>query len=203
MELDQAFVHMIEVMLKDLGIQALANEASRILKKPLWLTDLNYHFLTDPGAVYPVSEELVEGYRFGMLGKERLVYLHNKNITELINMHEGPYVYFDESLGNTLAVTAVRIRDVLVAHLVVSETDTPIGEFDIAFLNRLKNIMSLEIQRHSPTLQGSRSVSSLVMNEMLERKCSTMKHVYNRLEAAEYTISKNLRLSLSATSMRK
>ena len=202
MELDQALVHMIEVMLKDPGMQALANEASRILERPLWLTDLNYHFLTDPGAVYPVSEELVEGYRFGRLGKERLVYLHNKNITELVNTHEGPYVYFDESLGNTLAVTAVRIRDVLVAHLVVSETDTPIGEFDIAFLNRLKDIMSLDIQRHSPALQGSRgageqgsrSVSSLVMSELLERECSTMEHVYNRLEAAKYAINRNLRL---------
>ena len=194
MELEQAVFHMIEVMLKDPGLQALANEASRILKRPLWLTDLNYHFLTDPGAVYPVNEELMEGYRFGMLGKERLVYLHRKNITELINMHEGPYVYFDESLGNTLAVAAVRIKDVLVAHLVAGETDTPIGESDIAFLNRLKDIMALEIQRHSPALQGSRSVSSLVMSEMLERECSTMGHVYNRLEAAKYTIRQNLRL---------
>lgn len=194
MELEQAVFRMIEVMLKDPGIQALANEASRILERPLWLTDLNYHFLTDPGAVYPVSEKLVESYRLGMLGKERLVYLHQKNITELINMREGPYVYFDESLGNTLAVTAVRIRDIAVAHLVVCETDTPMGEFDIAFLNRLEDIMSLEIQRHSPAKQGSRSISSLVMSEMLERKCSTMEHVYNRLEAAKYSISQDLRL---------
>ena len=194
MELEQAVFRMIEVMLRDPGIQALANEASKILERPLWLTDLNFHFLTDPAAVYPVGKTLEESYRFGMIRKESLAYLHRKKITETINQHEGPYVYFDESVGSTFAVTAVRVKDVVVAYLVAGEAERPIGEFDIAFLNRLKDIMSLELQRHSPALQGSRSVPSLVMSEMLERKCSTMEHVYNRLEAAKYAISQNLRL---------
>ena len=194
MELEQAVFRMIKVMLKDLGIQALANEASKILERPLWLTDLNYHFLTDPGAVYPVSKELLENYRFGMVGKEHLAYLQRKKIAGAINQHEGPYVYFDESINGTFAVTAVRIKDVVVAHLVAGESERPMGEFDIAFLSRLKDIVSLELQRRSPALQGSRSVSSLIMSEMLERKCSTMEHVYNRLDAAKYTICQNLRL---------
>lgn len=194
MDLEQAVFRMIEVMLKDQGIQALTNEASRVLERPLWLTDLNYHFLTNPGAIYPVGEELLDSYRFGMLGKDRLVYLHRKRISEIINQHKGPYVYFDESISSTLAVTAVRVRDVVVAHLVAGEAEHPIGEFDIAFLNRLKDIMSLELQRRSSALQESKSVSSLVMSEMLERKCSKMEHVYNRLEAAKYTICRNLRL---------
>lgn len=194
MELEQAVFRVIEVMLKDLGIQALANEASRILERPLWLTDLNYHFLTDPGAVYPVGEKLLEDHRLGMIGKEGLVYLHRKKIAEAINRHEGPYVYFDESIGSTLAVTAVRVKDIVIAHLVAGEAERPIGEFDIAFLNRFKDIVSLELQRRSSALQGSRPVSSLVMSELLERKCSTMEHIYNRLEAAKYTICRNLRL---------
>ena len=194
MELEQAVFHMIEVMLKGPGIQALTNEASKILERPLWLTDLNYHFLTDPAAVYPVGSKVLENHRFGMIGKESLAYLHRKKIIETINQQEGPYVYFDESVSSTLAVTAVRVKDVVVAHLVASETERPMGEFDIAFFNRLKDIMSLELQRHSPALQGSRSISFLVMSEMLERKCSTMEHVYNRLEAAKFTICQNLRL---------
>ena len=196
MELEQAVFHMIEVMLKGPGIQALTNEASKILERPIWLTDLNYHFLTDPGAVYPVGSKVLENHRFGMIGKESLAYLHRKKITEAINQQEGPYVYFDESISITLAVTAVRVKDVVVAHLVASETERPMGEFDIAFLNRLKGIVSLELQRHSPALQGSRSVSFLVMSEMLERKCSTMEHVYNRLEGEKYTICQNLRLAV-------
>lgn len=194
MELEQAVFRMIEVMLKDPGIQALANEASKILERPLWLTDLNYHFMTDPGAVYPVDGKLAENYRFGTIRKEGLAYLQGKKIVEIINQHEGPYVYFDEMIGSTLAVTAVRVRDVVVAHLVAGEAGRPMGEFDIAFLSRLKDIMSLELQRRSPALQGSRSVLSLVMSEMLERKCMTMEHVYNRLEAAKYPICRNLRL---------
>lgn len=194
MELEQAVFRMIEVMLKDPGIQTLANEASKILERPLWLTDLNYHFLTDPAAVYPVGKGVLESYRFGMIGKESLTYLNSKKITDAVNQHEGPYVYFDESVSSTLVVTAVRVRDVVVAYLAAGEAERPVGEFDIAFLNHLKDIMSLELQRHSPVLQGSRSVSSLVMSEMLERRCSTMEHVYNRLEAAKYTICQNLRL---------
>lgn len=185
---------MTEVMLRDLGMQNIVDEASKIMERPLWLTNLNYHFLTNPGAIYPVNEKLMESYRFGMIEKERLLYLHHKKITDAINRNKGPYVYFDEILNSTLAVTAVRIKDIVVAHLVACETDTPIGEFDIAFLNRLKDVISLELQRNSPSKVESKSVISLVLNEMLERQCSTMNRVYNRLEAAKYTLGKDFRL---------
>ena len=194
MKLEQAVFHMTDVMLRDPGIQEIADEASKILGLPLWLTNLNYHFLTNPGAVYPVDERLMEGYRFGMIAKECLLYLHHKKMTETINQHKGPYVFFDESLHSTLAVTAVRIKDIVVAHLVVREVDAPIREFDIAFLNRLKDIISLELQRNFSARLESTSVTSLVLNEMLERKCSTMDRVYNRLEAAKYTLGKDFRL---------
>lgn len=99
MELEQAVFRMIEIMLKDQGIQKLADEASKVLGRPLWLTDLNYHFLTNPKAVYPVDRQLTESYRSGMIGRENLVYLHREKIIDAISHQPGSYVYYDESLN--------------------------------------------------------------------------------------------------------
>lgn len=40
MKLEQAIFHMTEVMLRDLGMQNIVDEASKIMERPLWLTNL-------------------------------------------------------------------------------------------------------------------------------------------------------------------
>ena len=194
MELEQAVFRMIEVMLKDQGVQKLADEASKVLGRPLWLTDLNYHFLTNPEAVYPVDRQLTEGYRSGMIGRENLVYLHREKIVDAISRQSGPYVYYDESLKRTLAVTAVRVKGVVTAHIAVLVGERPLSEQEIAFLNRLKDVFSLELQRTASANLGNRSVRSLILSELLEQRCTTMDRVYSRLEAAGYELASSLRL---------
>lgn len=196
LELEQAVLALIKVMTRDIGLQKLVDEASRMLGRPIWVVDLRYRLLTNPDSVFPTSEKIAAEYQAGMVGREDLLFLHQKKLIDAIDHNGYPYIFFNEPLQMNLVVVPVRVKGIVVARLTSCEIDRPLTETDLSFLDKLKDLLSLEFQRGGDGTNRSQTVFSHMMGEMLEQKCTTMDHVLNLMDAAGYTLNPELRLAV-------
>lgn len=196
MKLEQAVFDLMEVMMQNVGLQGIVDKASRILERPIWVMDLRYRFLTDPESVFPVSKKVAAEYQTGVLGRSSLLLLHQKKLIEEIDCSRRPYIFFDEALGIRMVATPVRVKGIVVARLASCEIDRPLTEFDLSLLDKLKDLVSLEFQRGDYGADRLQTEFSYMMSELLERKCTTMPHIFNYMEARGYTLNADLWLAV-------
>ena len=115
MDLENATLRLLDVVLKDGGLQGLADEAARIMERPVWLMDIGLRHLTDPSRVGPILHQLNRDYTSaGEMGSDSLLYVHQAGHIEAL-AKEDLYLHYNDRLEMNILGTAVRIKNVTVA----------------------------------------------------------------------------------------
>ena len=197
MNVTQSAQHMVDTLLKNQGLQYTADEASKLLNKPLWLFDLNYRFLTVPNAVFPVPELIEDSSRQGTMPLEGIQYIHAEKIPDKLWADSAPVCYYNSTLQVWLMVLAIRTKNVPVGFLVTcAGQDSPFEPEEIQFFQKLNGIFSLELERPSSVAYQVKSEISCLLDEMLEMQCQTMPYIFSRLEQLQFNLHPHLRIIL-------
>ena len=197
MDVAQSIQHMVDILLKDQGLQYTADEAAKLLNKPLWLFDLNYRFLTTPDAVFSVPELIADSFRHGTMPPEGIQYIYTEKIPDKLWADNAPVHYFNNTLQAWLMVIAVRIKHVPVGFLVsCAGPDNSFNPDEIQFFQKLNGIFSLELERPSSPAYHEKNELSCLLDEMLETQCRTMPYILSRMEQLQYAIHSHLRVIL-------
>lgn len=194
MDVDEATLRLLDIMLKDGGLQGLADEASQIMERPIWLMDIGLRYLTDPSHVYPVLYLLNRDYtNAGEMSNDALLYVHQAGHIEAL-AKEDLYLHHNDRLGTNVLGTVVRIKNVTVAYLFAAELNRPFTDMELSVIRKLRELCALELRHFHDALRINQPAEARLLHELLDQQCRTVDRVLSHGEALGIQFHSHMRM---------
>ena len=194
MEIEKAVFRLTDALIKDKGLQALADIASEELNKPVWIVDHDFNYLVVSDGAAKLDSFLEEAFSTLAADPEGLEYIHRKKLVDIVNSRTRPYAYYDEVIGRTVIVAAIKLKSVVAGYISTCETEDVFDETQIEFFGRARDIAALEFRVGGRFAQAHKTPMSGVLNEMLIKKCENMEHIRARMKALKFRPARKMRV---------
>ena len=155
------------------GMQALLDEASRMLEAPIVVIDSSYRLLAMSAIAFGETGEchLEEQRRLGFLTKRNLNRLRRDRVFEQIRRQPDQMIYnLPPDANHWWANMLVYVHGVEVAEIGIMENRHKFTEFDFELMKQLRYLVSFEVLRDNSFWESRGAAHGLLVAELLEHR---------------------------------
>lgn len=186
---------MLDALFTGLGLQYLINVAYEILGHPIYVVDNSYRYLAfsqrgDAGKVD--SPVLLEENKLGHIIDAGVRQIKKARLDEMIRKSPRPFYYDNAVLGGGTLIDLIIIHNVEVGHIMMYEMDKPFTHFDRVLLNRLSQMVALELQKNDFFKHNRGVMYSYFLADLLDNHISSYQSISKRLQVLGYTLKEKL-----------
>lgn len=139
--LNQQRIALNSVLFANQGLQALIDFAAQLFNNPVAVIDLQYKHLATS------ADFTAQSSQSQYIDAPGIHYIHKSHLTERIRDHSTPIQFFNDHLQTEVMVSAVKIDNIEVAHLIVTQTNQAFRATDLELLAYLAQLVANELQK--------------------------------------------------------
>lgn len=184
----------IQILLDNLGMQALADAAYDVLGNPVIIADNSYKILAS--CLNPISgrPDLDIQKDLGYVLESNISAMKQSRLYE--NARKAHYPYYCKEKGASAGwITAlVHIHNIETAHVAVADSNRLFTQEDYEFIDFFCRIVSLELQKSDFYKTNRSMMHSFFLSELLDNRILDLETIYRRARSLDWTITDYLRI---------
>lgn len=177
----------IEALLSDRGLQALAEAASSVLENPLLIVDPSHHYMAAAGVSTTThdtsrfTQVMREEMSFGDILEQGVAHIHFEKIDEKLAKSSGPLIRYNDVLEENTMTQSVHVHGISTAHVMLVAHNRGFSEQDIELFSFCVRCIGQEIQKGSLETSGVSQIESYFLHRLLEDEAPTPAATQRRL----------------------
>ena len=167
-------------------MQQLTNLISDLVDSPVFLVDLNYHFLTTLPSKFTVSNEtLLHHLHQGVPDQESILKINQADIVEKASRADRPFSFHLEE-GVCFFVSPVRRNGVLLGYLNLLQMKEEITEGDLTILQRTTDLFADAIYREDSDWRRKVTPGGVILDQLLSGEITDEESARKQFSANGY-----------------
>ena len=176
------------------GLQYLSGITGETLNNPVWITGLNYEYLTNPVPSLMRDPVFDSELSSGHVCSDDIVNLESRNIRAAVSSREFPTQITVEHLEMRMLIVPIRIKQTVVAFAHLLEQNHPFLDSDAEVLTHFAKLASSELQKAS-YFESQRGIAfSYFLSDLLNNKMNDELDLDKRLKALGHELHRYMRL---------
>lgn len=174
--------HLSHISSSSRGMQALIDEASRMLDAPIIVIDTSYRLMVmSTGNIEGDDAQLEEQRNIGTLTEQNLMRMRRDRIFEYIRKKPDRMLYcIAPDSAHWWMNMLVYVHGIEVAEIGIMENSRKFTEYDIELMKHLRYLLSMEIQRGQAFGANFGVAHGLLVSDLLEQKFTTIDVIRHR-----------------------
>ena len=148
-EIEAPLLSLYQEMASGQGMQTILDRASAFLDNPLFILDPTFHLLSQVPHPFTLENRILkEEMSLGHLLPESIQQIRHTQILDNILESRSPYVW-QVPQGVTFAACPIEYDHIVLAYLILVETEKPFSTRDLLFLKQFKKLAACEMMKDS------------------------------------------------------
>ncbi len=173
------------------GLQYLIDEAGSVLKNPIFVSDSSYHYIAYHCQVSPADDSeyaniIRQELEFNSILENGIEYIRTHKIDEALCRLDQPFKHHNDYIGKNTITGVVRIRGIIVAHVMMIEQNHPFTETDEECFARLVLFVGQEMQKLPLYQKNKGQMYSYFLINLLSDKQPSPAVIRRRVQVLHY-----------------
>ena len=183
-----------EALLSDKGIQHLTDVAFSVFQRPIMVIDSSYHFLAKQydAEAFRGREKIYEYLTKGDIARQEFLdrkginAIKKDRIQEELYKNTGCWHFEHSVLECGCAASGIRIKNTLVAYLIMIEGEKPLSEEEEELFATFRDLLCQELQKNQLYKSNRDDYISYLLVDLLNNKYPDEETIRKRLATADF-----------------
>ena len=182
---------MLQAHFSNKGLQYLIEEAASAFGNPIVVVDttfryIAYHLAELEGQDSELARSLTDEVRSQTVVEEAITYIRNEGIDQQVAQAAGPLVCMNPILCAKTMTSAVTVRGICMAHIMMIEHDKPFQATDSACFEKLTGFVAQEMQKSELWSPTAGEMGSFFLSSLLNDRSPSEAVTFRRLKALNF-----------------
>ena len=173
------------------GLQFLIEEAATAMGNPIVVVDPTYHYIAYHLGDLPEDDTRLARVMVEEIANETLIddgvaYIRDSRIDSEIARSKGPYEQYNSILDCNTMTSAVMVRGVCIAHVMMMERTHPFCDLDRDVFVRLASFVAQEMQKSEVWGPTSGELGSYFLENLLNDRSPSVAVTRRRMKALNF-----------------
>lgn len=186
------------------GLQYLVDEAGAVLGNPIFVSDSSYHYIAyhcqfEPADDSEYAKIIRQELEYNSILENGIEYIQTHKIDEALQQLDQPLTHYNEYIKKNTMTGAVRIRGIIVAHVMMVEQNHPFTEMDRECFARLVLFVGQEMQKLPLYQKNKGQMYSYFLINLLTDKQPSQAVIDRRVKVLHYKMLGKFYLAVLAS----
>lgn len=193
-EIEAGIQEIDEAFMREINLQYLAEIAGGVLGNPLWVTGLNYEYLTRPTPELMDDPVFAKELELARVSDENVQLFKERGMQDSFRNADMPVYTIVGHLNMRMMVEPIRIRSAIVAFAHVLEQNHPFLPHDMETVVHFAKLASAELQK-SQYFANQRGIAfSYFLLDLLNNKMNNERNLAKHLQALGHRVGPYIHL---------
>lgn len=184
--LTQQRLHLAKTFFRNRGLQALVDQAGQLLNNPVAVIDLQYKHLATSTKFTHQAEPSKYIDELG------IQYIHKSKLDQRLRESPTPLQFYNPQLQREVIISAVKIDNVEVAHIIVTQDQQPFQATDRELVGALAELVASELQKNEVFANNKGVMYSYFLADLLSGTSTNIANFTDFLAKQGFLLKPNL-----------